>query len=193
MIIFNLDGTLADCEHRRHFVDPEKNKDYLYSSMGHDPVTRDVVCDSNPRWHRKDNWDVRFKPYWKSFYEACDKDEPIKPTLDLIKDKLRKSDNIHFWSERCDSVRKKTIEWLSYHIPLTITWGNGRWDYHLKMRPIGDSTPEHLLKKKWIDERLGVLGSHGIEYVFDSDPKSINMWKKEGIFVFNCDQHGGEF
>lgn len=24
MIIFDLDDCLADCEHRRHFVDPEK-------------------------------------------------------------------------------------------------------------------------------------------------------------------------
>lgn len=28
MIIFDLDGTLADCEHRRYFVDPSKNPDY---------------------------------------------------------------------------------------------------------------------------------------------------------------------
>lgn len=28
MIIFDLDGTLADCEHRRHFVDPSDNPDY---------------------------------------------------------------------------------------------------------------------------------------------------------------------
>ena len=29
MIIFDLDGTLADCEHRRHFVDPEKNPEII--------------------------------------------------------------------------------------------------------------------------------------------------------------------
>ena len=28
MIIFDLDGTLADCEHRRHLVEPEKNENF---------------------------------------------------------------------------------------------------------------------------------------------------------------------
>jgi hypothetical protein len=32
-----------------------------------------------------------------------------------------------------------------------------------------------------------------IDSVFDSDPESIKMWRRRGIFVFNCAQHDEEF
>ena len=31
-----------------------------------------------------------------------------------------------------------------------------------------------------------------IEFVFDSEPKSIAMWRRRGVFVFNCCQHDEE-
>ncbi len=44
-IIFDLDGTLADCEHRRHFVTGEK-KDWesFYAGMANDPVNPLVLA-----------------------------------------------------------------------------------------------------------------------------------------------------
>lgn len=53
MIIFDLDGTLADCEHRRHFVDPLKALK------------------------------EEFKPNWPAFYDACDQDTPIMPVINI--------------------------------------------------------------------------------------------------------------
>ena len=42
-VIFDVDGTLADCEHRRHFVSgKKKNFDAFYDAMGDDTVKEDI-------------------------------------------------------------------------------------------------------------------------------------------------------
>ena len=42
-VIFDVDGTLADCEHRRHFVSGKKKDfDAFYDAMAHDPVNEIV-------------------------------------------------------------------------------------------------------------------------------------------------------
>lgn len=162
MIIFDLDGTLADCEHRRHFVDPEKLKDW--------------------------------KPDYKSFFEACDKDAPINPTINILKSFLDSSCtegctsdifDIQIWSGRSEWVREKTKKWIRDHI-------TPHWQVPiLKMRPIGNTEPDEVLKERWLEESISK--GKTIQFVFDNRPKVIRMWRSRGIFVFNCCQHDGEF
>ncbi|MHB1059875.1 MAG: phosphatase domain-containing protein [Rhodanobacter sp.] len=202
MIIFDLDGTLADCEHRRHFVDADKNKEYEYSTFEKDPITREVTCGLNSRYRRKDNWDIIWKPDWKSFYEACDQDKPIEPVCEIFRQLHLKfpedSNEIHIWSGRCESTRKDTDIWLTHNLHPT-----KNWFHYLKMRPVGDYTPDDLLKERWLNERCADLITaqiedrmairHDIDFVFASDPKSIEMWRGRGIFVFDVNQSGKEF
>ncbi len=170
MIIFGLDGTLADCEHRRHFVD-------AYHPFHKGKYT----IDSNCGW----------EPDWKAFYEACDKDTIIKPTLKFLKYILSLDEDIQIWSGRCESVRTQTENWLDAVCDI---WSYVNLEKHmdykhlLKMRPIGDNTPEYQLKERWLDELL--VNSEKIDFVFDSDERSIRMWQRRGIFVFNCSQQG---
>ena len=43
-VIFDMDGTLADCDHRKHFVEGKKKYfDKFYDAMGED-TKNDVVC-----------------------------------------------------------------------------------------------------------------------------------------------------
>lgn len=170
MIIFDLDGTLADCEHRRHFVD----KSYITCGVNCTPKKRCIDC---LRKLEKD------QPDWQAFYEACDKDEPIQPTIDAFKS-LISTNAIQIWSGRCESVRSKTQEWLECFLP-------GMLFVPLKMRPIGDSTPDEQLKERWLDEALAE--GDKINFVFDDRPKVVRMWRRRGIFVFNCCQHEEEF
>ncbi len=158
MIIFDLDGTLADCEHRRHFVD----------------------------WHKTD-YSVPYhiwKPNWPAFYDACDKDEPIIPTITLF-NFLSGHYEIQIWSARCESVRGKTIEWLCANEIMPPLHS-----YELKMRPIGDNTPDDVLKERWLDE--AIAEGKAIDFVFDSD-FCCEMWRRRGVFVFDCNQTGIEF
>ena len=44
-VIFDMDGTLANCDHRRHFVEGKKKHfDKFYDAMGED-TRNGVVCD----------------------------------------------------------------------------------------------------------------------------------------------------
>ena len=183
MIIFDLDGTLADCEHRRHFVEfgrqipcgylpaitvfeneiDDEKRGHLYHAI------------SKKKWH----------PNWEAFYGDCDLDHPIKPVVEIFTT-LSEYNDIEIWSARCESVREKTIRWLK---------SAGSYDElaksPLKMRRIGDSTPDDILKERWLDEALAQ--GKKIDFVFDDRPKVIRMWRRRGIFVFNCCQHDREF
>ncbi len=191
MIIFDLDGTLADCEHRRHFVDPTKSVNHLlqgYDGSGIMIEEAGVYCNIIDG--------KRFKPDYKLFYEACDLDKPIIPTIKIFK-KLWDSYEtpIQIWSGRCESVRNKTQSWL---IEQGLPVGS------LKMRPLGDSTPDDELKERWLDEYMfgekchyptleGAIPINKVDFVFDDRPKVIRMWRRRGVFVFNCCQHSEEF
>lgn len=162
MIIFDLDGTLADCTHRRHFVD----RAYWYDWEG---------CGK------------RWKPNYNAFYEECDRDLPIEEVIRIF-NLLSKTHEVQIWSGRCESVRPKTMSWLLLNTEIS---ENPNTLINIKMRPIGDSTPDDVLKEKWLDEAI----SEGkkIDFVFDDRPKVVRMWHRRGIFVFNCLQGNREF
>lgn len=176
MIIFDLDGTLADCDHRRHFV---KRTFCIGDSYGE--------CTCGKCW----NW----KPDWKAFYEACDQDNPIESVISIWNDQISLGGmQMHqIWSGRCESVRQKTEKWLNNNLLCFES-------HQLRMRPIGDNTPDDQLKERWLDEYLNMPGigkyrgqSNKVDFVFDDRPKVIRMWRRRGIFVFNCCQHEKEF
>lgn len=190
MIIFDLDGTLADCEHRRHFVDPIISGCNLFA---------DGWFHINKNEEKTD----KFRPDWKAFYEACDQDKPIKQTIEMFHTIHRafiwngyrppSKPPIEIWSGRCESVRKKTEAWLFSKGFCT--------NIKIKMRPEGDNTPDDELKERWLDEvlaegkKLDFEFAEGkkIDFVFDDRPKVVRMWRRRGIFVFNCCQHDEEF
>ena len=149
MIIFDLDGTLADCEHRRHFVDPRKRECKCGNQLNH-------ICYKCKHW----------EPNWPAFYEACDQDEPIEPTISLLNHIFRKQiqesrdhfSSIQIWSGRCESAREKTLIWFYKNgIPTNLP---------LKMRSIGDNTPDGLLKERWLEE--AVAEGRSVGFVFFS-------------------------
>lgn len=204
MIIFDLDGTLANCEHRRHFVDYTKIK----TSYGSQAIRYHGVNEGNcnsPGYFYHEETKEKWKPNWPAFYEACDKDEPIEPVLSAFIHLTQGepfNHDVQIWSGRCESVRKKTLKWF---VNLTGYCEDYEyWDRRLKMRPIGDNTPDYMLKEMWLNQACKDQFSfqetgekfpckHNINFVFTSDPKEIEMWQRRGIFVFNCCQHDGEF
>lgn len=191
MIIFDLDGTLADCEHRRHFVDPKKNLEYL-------PIYAKPFDYMDPKTGKM------FTPDWQAFDEACDQDKVIRQVRSIF-DFIGMNGQAHelqICSGRCESVREKTQEWLKKY---SFAYATHQFDIGLKMRPIGDSTPDDQLKERWLDElwpnlepcKEGDMGKvyyrPDVDFVFTSNPKEIAMWRRRGIFVFNCAQNDKEF
>jgi len=55
------------------------------------------------------------------------------------------------------------------------------------MRPEGNMEPYHKLKERW----MGMLIDRNkkIDMVFDSDERSIQMWRDNGVFCFDCRQN----
>jgi hypothetical protein len=203
MIIFDLDGSLACCEHRRHFVDPEKNPNvYLHED----------------KWLYLDDYSypksrVRWKPDWSAFYEACDKDMPIEPVIEVFRRLMRF--HVEIWSGRCESTRDKTMKWIQKNICYGTYVEHTRnevklfdaCDIPLKMRPEGDNTPDDELKEKWLDERIlyqycnlcyGSIDMNcpckksAVDFVFDDRKKVRDMWQRRGIFVFDVNQNPGK-
>lgn len=184
MIIFDLDGTLADCEHRRHFIaNPNKRCSSQF---------RDCICEKCNRYL---NW----KSDWKAFHEVCDKDEPILSVIGMLNIFRKNRKDVEIWSGRCESLREKTERWIEFNcFPFSIK------NSKLKMRPIGDTTPDQELKERWLDEYMfgekciyptleNAIPVNKVDFVFDSNPEVIRMWRKRGIFVFNCSQNDGDF
>ena len=189
MIIFDLDGCLADCEHRLHFVHRLKD---------HPDYYREPCKSCNDGSHHKIDPQIHkvtkelWQPDWPAFDDACDQDKPIEPVIQLFRYQMnyyRSCDEVYnwqIWSGRCESIRSKTEYWINAHIA-PLKWNSDR----LKMRPIGDSTPDDELKERWLDETI--RENRTVDFVFDRNTKSIAMWQRRGIFVFNCCQHAEEF
>ncbi len=163
MIIFDLDGTLADCEHRRHFVKPFK-KEWEEEFPG---------CFG---YIRRNQDGSEWESDYRSFYESCCEDKPNIPIIVLFRCLYLLDNDLEIWSGRCESVRAKTLDWLEenlLHKPLPDS-------IKLRMRPIGDSTPDDELKEKWLDEYIAGGGKE-IEMVFDDRDKVVAMWRRRGI------------
>jgi hypothetical protein len=153
IIIFDLDGTLADIRHRRHFVE----------------------APGNPTIAMASGW----KPDWDAFHKACVDDVPNKPIIILywmireyFIDKLTSFTSakagIEIWSGRDEVVRTETQKWLN---------DNNIIYHNLRMRPHGDHRPDVELKRQWLNE----VGKENVLMVFDDRQRLVDMWREEGL------------
>lgn len=192
MIIFGMDGVLADCEHRRHFIDPSKYP-HLYEYSNYRIINGEYIIDLDGKasWRHKSTGEP-FKHGMESYWQACDKDKPILHVMSIFKKLWDIYDTpIQIWSDRSQSYRDKTSSWL---IENSLPVGS-----MMKMRPIGNTELEEVLKEMWLNERCAdhiqaqIDGKpfgikHDIEFVFESHKPSIEMYRHRGIFVFDCNQ-----
>jgi len=137
IIIFDIDGTIANCDHRRHFVS-NGNKD------------------------------------WDSFKLATKDDTPIQWVCDIARSFATAGHAVVFVSARNNSQRKVTLNQIKLWIGID--------DPILFMRPDNDSTPDDLFKKRVLDVIQDQIG--GIDLVFDDRNRVVDMWRSNGIPVF---------
>lgn len=110
-VIVDIDGTIADCRHRRHFI--------------HDPERKQFVHDTK----KKD---------WPAFFEAMKDDAVIEPVVILVK-KLMECEHIEIRlvTGRPSNYRSLTEKWLQdndiyYHELYMRNEGDFRQDYIVK-------------------------------------------------------------
>lgn len=166
--IFDLDGTLALVDHRRHLVEapkcPRCNGFGRDVGMHHNYVCE--ACDGKGK-------DRSFKPDWKGFYAACVDDQPNYPVIETLQH-LAIHNDIWIWSGRSDEVRWATHHWLQRHV---------RLHQELRMRNADDFTPDEQLKKSWLDG-LPESKRKRIRAVFDDRDKVVKMWRDNGVPCF---------
>lgn len=88
LYVFDLDSTLADIEHRMHFITQPEG--WITDFQGH------------------------FKPDWNSFFNACVEDRPIKWAIDLL-NKMRHYGDTVILTGRNAEVESQTRKWLNLH------------------------------------------------------------------------------
>lgn len=139
-ILCDLDGTLANLDHRLHFI---KDKKYA-------------------------NWD--------SFFATCSQDTPNPWCVELLKAMKSRGFKVLIVSARSRVVLQESREWLD----------NVGLDFAemVLVRPEKDSTPDQVLKKKWLDS----FGKERILFVVDDRDKVCKMWVAQGLQVLNCGQ-----
>jgi predicted kinase len=156
-VVVDVDGTLADCEHRRHYVRPKHKSDCFYN--GCTPAQPVKVCSK---------CGVSFKKNWPAFFKECVNDLPIQPVLDLVHLLSKKYYILIVSGRPMDLCGKATEDWLlKYNVPYL----------HLFMRDNGDSRDDTIVKK----EIAELLPQERIAYVIDDRPKVLRMWQEFGL------------
>ncbi|WP_067070380.1 phosphatase domain-containing protein [Roseateles chitosanitabidus] len=178
LYIFDLDGTLALIEHRRHLVE-----------------AKCPTCHGNGTVRRpKDSaeWKGGFircedcegsgkaKPDWRAFFAACVHDAPNWPVIGTMMALLKSGADVRIWSGRSAEVMNETLTWLH------------RWvcgdeidadELQLMMRREGDHTPDEQLKAGWYDA-LSEYDRKRLVAVFDDRDKVVAMWRAKGVACF---------
>ena len=168
LYIFDLDGTLCDITHRRHYVEKPLCQACKFKAW---PTGRPLVCQNCAR-HQFD-----WKPNWPQFHAECVNDTPKPEVITLLKHLIYGAQaDVYIWSGRSDVVRKETECWLERHV-----WGNG-YAAELRMRAAGDYTPDDVLKRSWYTA-LSEVDQARLVCLFDDRDRVIAMYRSLGLTV----------
>ena len=168
LYIFDLDGTLALIEHRRHFVERP--------ACPHCGWFKD--CD-----HKRDGTRPAFTPDWRSFFAACVDDAPNAPVIDTFRALKKAGAEVWIWSGRSDEVRKETEAWLRKHKLLSRAPACFSAPESFRMRKAGDHQDDVALKSSWISE-IEPPEWDRLTAVFDDRKRVVDMWRSSGVACF---------
>lgn len=151
IVICDIDGTVANIDHRLHWVRHECEKCKLNGEGS---------CD--------------WKKDWKSFFAALDKDTVRQDVREILIDLYNRGHMIVFVSGRSDDHRDRTLEWLdknflSFAFTLIMRRsGDKRPDTEVKQDILNTYFKDHSKIKCVIDDRPSVIRmwqSNGLEVI----------------------------
>lgn len=134
--------------------------------------------------HRLDY--VRSKPKnWKAFDAGIPNDKVNLPVAEAFYALKAAGNEIIFASGRNERSRDATMKWLQE---------NNLWDYRAKlyMRKADDFRSDDIVKQEILDQIVADYGKKP-DMVFDDRKRVVDMWRRNGIWVFDCNQSGQEF
>lgn len=116
------------------------------------------------------------KKDWRGFFRASVFDPSIREGIETLQALRRAGVEIWIWTGRSDEVEAETRSWLLRH-------GVVLAPAQLRMRPAGDTTPDHRLKARWLRE----LEPHHLDRlvaVFEDRSRVVAMWRRAGVPCF---------
>ncbi|WP_275272314.1 hypothetical protein [Limnobacter sp. P1] len=173
LYIFDLDGTLADIDHRRHLV--QNKKEICSACKGTGGIIYMPPCAS---CNGKGERNGESQPNWPEFYRLCVNDTPKWPVINTMIALARQGADVWIWSGRSAEVMNETREWLQRYIP-----GDELEEVELCMRREGDYTPDEQLKAGWYDA-LTEYDQRRLVAIFDDRQKVVDMWRSKGLTCF---------
>lgn len=199
IILCDIDGTVADLSHRRHWIDPEiKVGDKVYvkgisNTKRHIALVEQefsgvggksfgIAFDTSPNVVSI-HGQIALKKIkrWDKFFENVDKDTPILPTVKVIK-ALSEEIPVLFMSGRPARLWEATSQWLNT---------NGLWfqrasvnginhafePSQLIMRPDNDTREDYTVKKELY--LTHVEPHYNVVAVFDDRSQVVKMWRDD--------------
>ena len=156
-ILCDLDGTLADVNHRLHYI---KNPDGTLKPY----AERD----------------------WDGFNAACVDDKPNEDVIEVLRSLLcgARDRQVYILSGRNDVVRDETLEWLEEHV--FRKWENGYQHFTLPiMRRADDRRPDTEIKLEMVRELD--LTPDDVLCVLDDRQCVVDMWRENGFRCLQVD------
>ena len=170
LYVFDLDGTLADLTHRLHYIRKPVCRycKGLPIKFENGSTAECLHCSGNFK-------DLNWKKDWNGFFDAVDKDKPIKWVMDLL-DNVRGRGEVLILSGRSQATENKTREWLRKHDIL--------YDY-LVMRPTNNHKPDYIIKRYMLEDFLRDKAFQ-VQFIVDDRQSVVDMWRKIGYNVLQC-------
>ena len=155
MILFDLDGTIANVDRRRKAADQAED-DFANANIS---MTDDKLLP------------LCRKAWWKAWQDPDNilRDEPNEVVVSILRDWHERGKVITIVSARNDKNRDVTEQWLAQ-------WGIP-YDA-LYMRPDGDYRPDNVFKQELLDN---IRKTDLIERVYDDRNQVVDMWRANGI------------
>ena len=166
VVLCDIDGTIANIDHRLHYVT--------------NPVTK-ITYDGGdlpPNMAVS----IGFKKDWKGFFSEMENDSVRQDVQKILIDLYNRGHTIIFLSARPDSYRDVTLKWLA---DKTLSFA-----YTLIMRQSHDKRPDTEVKADMLNLHFPDKGV--IHTIIDDRPSVIRMWKEMGINVMDVGK-GEEF
>lgn len=178
-IVFDLDGTLADLQHRLPHID-KVVKFYTDGRMKYGWVLRnskdEEISRSAALYASSDTalaaGDAENKKDYRAFFAACEDDAVIEPIAMVFRAlRAQRECAILIASGRSDECKEATMAWLSkYDLS----------SYHpIYMRKAGDRRPDYKIKSEMLNHM--VQDGFAPILAFDDRDQVVNMWRANGI------------
>jgi hypothetical protein len=181
-IIVDIDGTLANVEHRRHFLNPDKlskccNAERCYEENSYNIYgfgsTNRVCTECGEKFIPK-------KPDWKSFNEAMVDDTPNKWCTEIINNMCKYQYDLFFLSGREEEYRELTVKQIYKWLCMTPS------DFSLFMRPTKDYRSDVEIKREIYEKEI--KDKYNVLFCLDDRQSIVDLWRELGLVCLQCDE-----